>query len=333
MSKTVTTEVLPESLPDHRAVQAWSQLRPDHVKPTGIEILKLTERKSAVYRLRGIGPDGEDVIAKRCRLATAEVERMIYQELLPRVSGPALRCYGFLKESEENFCWLFLEDALGEVYSPELPQHRALAGRWLGEVHLALAADDFKARLPDRGLGHFLGLLRRCRAKVREILGAVPGDDARTLRALEAHCEALESHWSDMESICGVLPPTLVHDDFAIKNVRIQSSSSGLGLLVFDWEYAGWGASAVDLAQFIYHVVSPDLDAYCSVLKGSYPHLDEPTILRVAGCGTLLRLVDSMHWATTWMGSGDYTFLAKGVDALRNFEPKLIKQLRAMKWS
>ena len=78
MSKSVATEVLPERLVEHRAVRAWSQLQPDRVEPTRIEILKLKKIKSAVYRLHGIGPDGTAVIAKRCQVATAEVERMIY---------------------------------------------------------------------------------------------------------------------------------------------------------------------------------------------------------------------------------------------------------------
>ena len=336
MSKSVATEILPERLVEHRAVQAWSQLQPDRVEPTRIEILKLTKKKSAVYRLHGIGPDGRAVIAKRCCVATAEVERMVYEEFLPRVSVPALRCYGFVKESEGDFCWLFLEDAVGEVYSPQIPQHRALAGRWLGTIHLALAPAQIKARLPDRGLGYYLKLLRHCRATVRWILAehiTAPDADARMLRSLEAHCEVLESRWSEMEKICEVIPPTLVHDDFVVKNVRIQSSPSGSGLLVFDWEYAGWGVPGADLAQFFLHVVSPDLGAYCSVVNGRYPHLDEPTIQRVAGCGTLLRLVESMFWATKWMGEGGYGALAKGVPALRVYEPNLIEQLRAMKWS
>ena len=63
------------------------------------------------------------------------------------------------------------------------------------------------------------------------------------------------------------------------------------------------------------------------------PHLDEPILQCVAGCGTLLRLVDSMYWATTWMGSGEYELLAKGVHALGMYETSLIEQLRAMKWS
>ncbi|PYM09872.1 MAG: hypothetical protein DME18_17330, partial [Verrucomicrobia bacterium] len=61
--------------------------------------------------------------------------------------------------------------------------------------------------------------------------------------------------------------------------------------------------------------------------------LDEPILQRVAVCGTVLRLVDSMYWATTWMGSGDYSFLAKGIHALRQYETSLNEQLRAMKWS
>ena len=40
-----------------------------------------------------------------------------------------------------------------------------------------------------------------------------------------------------------------------------------------------------------------------------------------------------MYWATTWMGSGEYELLAKGVHTLRMYEPRLIEQLRAMKWN
>src|SRR5206468_1604040 len=103
----------PDRLVEHRAGRAWSQLQADHLQPTHIDILKLKKRKSAVYRLHGVGPDGRAVIAKRCLVATAEVERTVYEEFLPRVSVPALRCYGLVKEPDGDRCWLFLEDAGG----------------------------------------------------------------------------------------------------------------------------------------------------------------------------------------------------------------------------
>jgi len=335
MARSTTIEILTEHLQEHQAVKAWNQLQAHPLEPDNIEILK-RKKKSAVYRLNGIGPDGATVIAKRCRAATAQVERMIYEEFLPRVPVSALRCYGFLKEPEGEFCWLFLEDAGGELYLPQLAEHRALAGRWLGETHLTAVPADLKARLPDRDLGHYLKLLRSSRATLLEHLAhntAVSNDDAVVLRKVMTHCDVLESHWSEMEKICEVMPRTLVHGDFVIKNVRIQDGANGPALLVFDWEYAGWGVPGTDLAQFVGGVASPDVNIYCSVLRREHPHLDARDIQAVAACGNLLRLVDDIDWEITLLEFGSHRFLVKPVSTLRVYEPRLVTALSALRWS
>jgi len=76
MSKSITTEILPQKLLEHPAVKAWSQLQPERVEPENIEILKL-KRKSAVYRLIRARPNSEPVIAKRCRRRIARIEQFI----------------------------------------------------------------------------------------------------------------------------------------------------------------------------------------------------------------------------------------------------------------
>src|ERR1700746_1582221 len=117
----------------------------------------LTRRKrrsSSVYRLRG--PPGETVGAKRRRKEVAQVERIIYQEVMPRVLLPGLKFYGLLEDPVTEFCWLFMEDAGGEPYSPKLAHHRAVAGLWLGEVHVAGLSVDLQGRLPSREPGHYL---------------------------------------------------------------------------------------------------------------------------------------------------------------------------------
>jgi hypothetical protein len=40
MSKYANSEVLPDNLLDHRAVQAWCQLKPECFEPQKIEVLK-----------------------------------------------------------------------------------------------------------------------------------------------------------------------------------------------------------------------------------------------------------------------------------------------------
>src|SRR5213592_385551 len=135
VSKYASQEVLPASLLDHRAVKAWRRIRPDCGEPQKIEILKLKRKKSAVYRLAGVGFNGSAVIAKRCTAATAAVERLIYETMLPRLPFPSLTCYGFVPEPEGDFCWLFLEDAGPYGYVQDSAEHRALAGRWLANLH------------------------------------------------------------------------------------------------------------------------------------------------------------------------------------------------------
>src|SRR5437667_2495669 len=149
MSKAVINEILPDDLREHRAVKVWEGLTARQVAPERIEILKL-KNKSAVYRLVGAGPDGSSVVAKRCRRATASIERMIYEQFLPRLGLPGLEYYGCVDEPSEEFCWLFLQDAGGLEYSPLNPVHRALAARWLGTVQITALDTTLQAYLPAR---------------------------------------------------------------------------------------------------------------------------------------------------------------------------------------
>src|SRR5438093_7734988 len=131
MRNCTAEEVLPANLAEHRAVKAWSQLEPERVEPETIDVLRLTTKKSAVYRMTGVGRNGAAVIAKRCRTTTASVERLIYETVLSRLSLPALGWYGFVPEPGGEFCWLFLVDAGYNVYSSEKARRRTLGRRWM----------------------------------------------------------------------------------------------------------------------------------------------------------------------------------------------------------
>ena len=321
MSKRTMPEILTEGVREHPAVQAWLQVQSDSGEPRSLELLQ-RRRHSTVYRLSEVRQDGAKVIAKRCRVATARIEHAIYEELLPLTGMPALRCYGMLEEPEGEYCWLFLEDAAGVRYSPQLPHNRALAGCWLAETHLAAVSAGLKSRLPDRELDHYLRLLRGCRVMLLHHLesSALSAEDAAVFRNVAAHLDALESLWGELEEICDVMPRTLVHGDFVNKNLRIRDSAAGPVLLVFDWEFAGWGVPAADLAQFIDRAASPDLSLYCSISNREQLHLDLRDIQAVAACGNLLRMVDQMSWATTDQEFVFPTRLVKAISLLRSYE-------------
>ena len=334
MSRTATPEIMTKGVQAHPAVQAWLQVQSDSWEPSSLELLQ-GRRYSTVYRLNHVRQDGAKVIAKRCRTATARIEHAIYEELLPLTGMPALHCYGLLEEPEGEFCWLFLEDAAGARYSPQLPHNRALAGCWLAETQLTALAHDLKSCLPGRGLDHYLRLLRGCRAVLLRHLGgsALSVEDATVFRNIAAHLDALESLWDELEEICDVMPRTLVHGDFVNKNLRIRDAATGPALLVFDWEFAGWGVPAADLAQLIDRVASPDLDFYCSILNREYSRLDLRDIQAVAACGNLLRMVDQMSWATAGQEFIDSTQLVKAIALLRSYELSISEALGAFQRS
>src|SRR5438874_3137874 len=323
--------VIRENLADHPAVRAWRRLGGGRAEPDRVEILKevvhdercdldpfpaegtnrysvleLSPSRSAVYRLVGVGPGGSAVVAKQCyqkHSESAVTEHVIYERVLPRLPVSALRYYGLVDDDTE--CrWLFLEDAGDENYALEVAEHRALAGRWLGAMNLSAQRLAVGEALPDRGPAFYLEGLRRARAMIRNVLGhpAVRADDRwRTLEAIVGHCDRLETLWPAIERSCERIPRTLVHGDLASKNVRIRAEQTGQSLLVMDWETAGWGISAADLAQFSlershYISLSPDLEAYWAVVQPWWPSVGLPDLRRLAELGKAFRLIVALAW-------------------------------------
>ncbi|HYV30426.1 MAG TPA: phosphotransferase, partial [Candidatus Binatia bacterium] len=202
-------------------------------------------------------------------------------------------------------------------------------------VHRTPVDGDLQALLPDRGPDHYMQRLRSTRTALVERVGnrALSADETALLRAVAALCDVIEAHWGELERFCEGLPRTLVHGDFVIKNLRIQPTTPGPDLLVFDWEMAGWGLPASDLAQFVGNTVTPDLEVYCSVLRQDSPHLDVHEIQRLADYGTLLRVVDKIYWETITMVGDSYEFLVYPLSSVKKYEPQLGAGLRALDWS
>jgi hypothetical protein len=335
MSKDVRYEVLRDGLTAHRAVQAWSQLEPKSLEPEAVEVLHLRP-KTAVYRLVGAGRDRAAVIAKRCRRTTALVERMIYEECLPGLPIPSPTCYGFLEDpANHEFCWLFLEDASGQKYSPQQAEHRASAGRWLATVHTSCIAKAVASRLPHRGPGHYQQLLRSSQALAITHLTnpALPPEDLATLRAIASQLDLVESHWDEVEAFCSTIPHALVHGDFAIKNVGLRSHAASLALLAFDWENGGWGLPAVDLCQFNGHTLSPDLETYSVTREQRGHQLEFWKICRLSQYGNIFRLLEDICWQAPSMAYESYWYLEKPISYLRVYQGRLAEACQAVNWA
>jgi thiamine kinase-like enzyme len=209
-----------------------------------------------------------------------------------------------------------------------------LAAQWLGTLHRVAASAEFQARLPDRGPAHHLKLLCSAREVMVKLVDSpvLTSDEVALLWTLIEEYRVIEARWHELKEFCGARPRTLVHGDFVIKNLRLQNGVSAPALLVYDWEMAGWGVPATDLAQSLGRCASPSLEAYCSALgqNGSQTGIGE--IRRLANYGNLLRLVDKIFWDTVGIGGETRDFLLRPILALKNYEPQLAAALRLLEW-
>jgi hypothetical protein len=276
----------------------WQSLSGRRDKPAAVETV-WQSNKSAVFRLRGAGPAGRDVIAKLCPPDSFVVERAVHEQILPRLPLSSLACYGSVEGDEA--CWLFLEDARGERYSSELQAHVYVAARWLAILHMTAYSKSGEVGLPRREIDHYLSHVRSARSRILGNLGnpALETADIETLQLILVHLDRLEAAWPQLTVGHPELPTALVHGDFVDKNIRLQDGSR---LLVFDWENAGWGFPAADIAQLAEGPVS-GLHEYWATVVESWPTLSFDDVQRVARLGRLLRLMAAMDWEASRLGS------------------------------
>jgi thiamine kinase-like enzyme len=298
VAKRFTVEILQSDLLNHRAVQAWNQLQHRCVEPDRIVVLQ-SDKKSEIYRLEDKATPS--LIAKRCRRASALLERTVYEDILQDLAIPGLNYHGFLPEEDGNHCWLFLDEAIGEEYSPQNELHRMAAGRWLAALHGHTAKSVVARSLPSKDSSFYLRELRSARETILQNSGnpLLTSDDLIILDTVVSQLDLLERRWEQVTEFCDRMPNVLVHGDLVAKNVRVGSPGHGNHLLVMDWEMAGWGVPAVDLAQLGGRVsISPDLGIYYSLVKSSWPNLELVDVQRLGQLGGMFRLITAIHWAT-----------------------------------
>lgn len=301
--------------------------------PESIEVLK-THEKSTVYRLENVGSNGTAVIAKRCRTNSAAIERTIYEEVLPYLPLATLQFYGSVGDQDDDFDWLFLEDVGEESFSPGCDEHRTLGALWLGRMHSTAAHLSVAGRLPDRGHVHYLEHLRFGRDNIARNLAnpALTADDRNLLKAIMTQCDALEQRRPQIERICADLPSTLVHGDLRSKNVRIRKNESGKRLFPLDWDTAGWGVPAADLAPAPGRTPTPqiDLETYGSIVREHWPWLELAALRQLVGLGQIFRRVAAISWESLLL---TYEWRDKPMASMRAYQEELAESFERPPWS
>jgi ABC-type multidrug transport system ATPase subunit len=297
-----------DKLGDHPAAQAWRRARPDTSRPVLVEPVKkerldgtLGKPRTGVFRLHH-GQDIGPTIVKRRSRTCLEAERTIYQRVLPQLPIPSVQCRGFAAEQDSEGAWLFVEDVGGERYQNARSEHRILAARWLATVHAFGMNPSIRALLPDRRPSHYLAELRWSFTEISSHLAGnrFSTDDRRILVAILQALTELESRWDRIEAWCDAMPQTLVHGDFVAKNCRVREAGTReLELLAFDWETAGWGAPAADLASnaFGIHGVGLDRKTYAAAMRDAWPGLRQRELERAGRVGDAQRVVAATRWS------------------------------------
>jgi ATP-binding cassette subfamily B protein len=314
---------------NHPAARAWRQLHP-HIELLRITPIKVHKRKNMVYRIDVADRAPCAVIAKRCGKGAAQVERAVYEEILPRVAVQSLGYHGFFEEPDGEYCWIFVEEATGIHYSNLLAEHRAQAARWLGLLHTSAVDAAPNGRLPGGGPDRYLCLLRAARDSMQQHVDnpVLTPDDVIFIERVLARLHDLAAHWDRVEAACDGVPQTLVHGDFNGQNLRVRCANGSSTVVVFDWEDAGWGVPAVDLAQLAVPSgklsANPDITTYWSTVRERWPDASAETLRRLAACGTVFRALAALNWDATslpydWAHScvgGMHVYAAELEDAL-----------------
>jgi Phosphotransferase enzyme family len=330
------------TLEEHPAIKSWRVLQPGRVELQGIEILE-ENKKSGAYRIAGVGLGGSAVIAKQCRYKSALIERTIYEAVLPHLPLPRLHYYGFV-QSDDDWCWLFVEDAGGEEYSPWIEEHRLLIARWLGTMHMSAARVAAASRLPDRGPNYYLACLQSAYVVIQRALAdpTLNRNDRLILESIVSQCDLLKGHWSRIEQTCESVPRTVVHGDFVRKNLRVRTGPSGIVLLPFDWETAGWGLpitdlAAADLARLADDSAaaseSPEISVYRSIVSEFWPQFGGHDRRVLANLGIMFRLIDAVKWACAGLAEERSDgAMARSLGQLRSYQDGMAGAIQAVIW-
>lgn len=320
----VDMKVIMTDLLEHPALKAWCTLDLGLRHPHCVTTLKPAHRKSAVYRLEGVGMTGSAVIAKRCQRATALIEHTIYTDIFPHIPLPTLYYYGTFEEADGQFCWIFIEDVGKVRYSPSNSTHRALGAQWLGTLHISASYLTESVVLPEKTPNHYLDILRSARdTLIRSQTNSVfSNHDLKTLEAIVSHSNLLESHWSAVENLWRKMPRTLVHGGFYSKNVRVQDRRGQPTIFPFDWESAGWGVPAIDLAQ-------EDIGLYWSVVRDHWPWLTLKTLQTLADFGKIFWALKAIPEEAPTLTS---PWVFKVMEKMKYYQRAMTTAIEAIEW-
>lgn len=252
---------------------------------------KEADTKSAIYHVGIQGMSDTSLVAKRSRVSSAMVERRVYEDILPHLSLPSPRYYGFTHEQSGAYGWQFLEYIPGVPLTREDASHRRAAAQWLGRFHTATASMPSARCLPDGGSDRYLGHLRSARSVLGHLHDQSEFAGMRdALGRLIDILDQLQARWESIAASCDVMPRALVHGDFVPKNIRVVGRGEKIALYPFDWETAGFGVPVADLSTI-------DIASYVDEASHLWTGFSVADVRQCAFAGRVFRYLASVDWS------------------------------------
>jgi len=183
---------------------------------------------------------------------------------------------------------------------PHDPRHLSALSAWLAALHACLAGQVEDPSLPETGLSMYLKQLRSARRRILKSLSLreFEADDGAMLRSVVGWFDHVEAQWDKLEALVGGGPRTLVHGDFAPKNILVRQTAGTLELFPIDWETAGWGPPAADMGEGV------DLATYRAEALRYGASWSAETIRGWAAVGKILRHIAAFEWASASLIGG-----------------------------
>ncbi len=245
----------------------------------------------------GAGLSATAAAAKPSRALDPRREIAVYRSLLAGSDVSAPRFYGATEDTESGRAWLFLERVPGEVLADVgEPEAWRAAARWAAELGGAVPVPPDPASdqlLLDRGRDwheHWIAAATAaCEAGGRRELAA------RLRRGAPRLLDRLQD-----------LPRTFVHGELYASNVIVQrQGSEAAQVKPVDWEMAGTGPFALDLAALVAGWAEAERRAMSGAFHGALPDevgsaISETDLLEAVALCELALALQWIGWASGW---------------------------------
>jgi hypothetical protein len=277
------------------------------------------ETSFAIDELRVVLDDGEelDLLVKDIGAGLSETaaatkpsraldprrEIAVYRSLLQPTGIPAPRFYGAAEDAGNGRAWLFLERVPGEVLADEGdPEAWRAAARWAAELDAAVEGHrdpTVDGLLLDRDRKWHEHWLAAAVGACEAAEGTEPA--ARLRGCADALLDRLEA-----------LPRAFVHGELYASNVIVarQEPLEAVQVKPVDWEMAGTGPFALDLAALATGWSGADRQAMCEAFHAALPAgrgaISSGDLGEAVSLCELALALQWLGWASDWQPPADH---------------------------